>query len=85
MNDYNMLAMLYRLDQTHTYTYKGTHTHFHIHNYLHAQTHRLEKVKLNIALGGVHGVWDNQAGSQKWLPTPNASDRLNSDSPSRRD
>ena len=52
MNDYNMLAILYRLDQTHTYTYKGTHTHFHIHNYLHAQTHRLEKVKLNIALGG---------------------------------
>ena len=39
----------------------------------------------NIASGGVHGVWDNQAGSQKWLPTPNASDRLNSDSPSRRD
>ena len=86
MNDYNMLAILYRLDQTHTYTYKGTHTHFHIHNYLHAQTHRLEKVKLNIALGGgVHGVWDNQAGSQKWLPTPYTSDRLNSDSPSRRD
>ena len=26
-------------------------------------------------------MWDNQAGSQKWLPTPNASDRLNSDSP----
>ena len=75
MNDYNMLAMLYRLDQTHTYTYKGTHTHFHIHNYLHAQTHRLEKVKLNIALGGVRGVWDNQVGSQKWLPTPNASDQ----------
>ena len=47
-----MLAILYRLDQTHTYTYKGTHTHFHIHNYLHAQTHRLEKVKLNNALGG---------------------------------
>ena len=85
MNDYNMLAILYRLDQTHTYTYKGTHTHFHIHNYLHAQTHRLEKVKLNIALGGVHGVWDNQAGSQKCVPTPNARDLLNSDSTSRRD
>ena len=26
-------------------------------------------------------MWDNQAGSQKWLPTPNARDRLNSDSP----
>ena len=50
--EWMMLAILYRLDQTHTYTYKGTHTHFHIHNYLHAQTHRLEKVKLNIVLGG---------------------------------
>ena len=80
-----MLAILYRLDQTHTYTYKGTHTHFHIHNYLHAQTHRLEKVKLNIALGGVHRVWLNQARSQKCLSTPNARDLSNSDSPSRTD
>ena len=46
---------------------------------------QIKKIKLNITLGGVHGVWDNQAGSQRWLPTPNASDRLNSDSPSRRD
>ena len=48
-------------------------------------TNRLEKVKLNIAPGGANGVWDNQAGSQKCLPTPNARDLLNSDSPSRRD
>ena len=40
-----------------------------------------KKIRYNIASGGVYGVWDNQAGSQKWLPTPNASDRLNSDSP----
>ena len=48
----------------------ATHTHTHTHT--HTQ-------------GGVHGVWDNQAGSQKWLPTPNASNRLSSDSPSRRE
>ena len=29
----------------------------------------------------VHGVWDNQAGSQKWIPTRNASNPLNSDNP----
>ena len=85
MNDYNKLAMLYRLDQIHPYTYKGIHRQSHIHNRLHTQTHRLEKVKLNIAPGGVHGVWDNQVGSQKCFPTPNARDLLNSDSPSRRD
>ena len=32
-----------------------------------------KKIRHNIASGGVHGVWDNQAGSQKWLPTPNVS------------
>ena len=86
MNDYNMLAMLYRLDQTHTYTYKGTHTHFHIHNYLHAQTHRLEKVKLNIALGGEStecGI--TKLGVRNASQNPNARDLLNSDSTSRGD
>ena len=85
MNDYNKLAMLYRLDQIHPYTYKGTHRQSHIHNRLHTQTHTLKKVKLNIVPGGVHGVLDKQAGSQKCFPTPNARDLLNSDSPSRRD
>ena len=36
-------------------------------------------------MGGGHGVWNKQVGSQKWLPPPNAVVRLNSDSPCRRD
>ena len=31
------------------------------------------KITLNIAFEAGHRVWGNQAGSQKWLPTPHMS------------
>ena len=42
---------------------------------------QIRRIIISMCVGGGHGVWNNQVGSQKWLPPPNAVVRLNSDSP----
>ena len=37
---------------------------------------QIRTIELNITLGGVHDVWDNQAGNQRWLPNSNISERI---------